>query len=300
MYPARFDYLKVDSFATASAAIVSAGAGARVLAGGQTLIPMLKLRLLKPELIIDLGGISGACDITVDQHGVVIGALARHAQIGQATALRDFPIICDCAMGIADTQVRNMGTIGGSVAEADPCSCWPALLVALDGEVALEGPEGVRAMKVRDLLADAYSPRLAHAELITRIALPRASLAGTGAFVAFKRTAPSYPTASCALQVTFDGDRIGSVCLGFGCLGLTPLAFDQANDMAVGRVTTEALIDDIAHAASEFVEPIEDNKGSEAYKRSLTRGLVIRAFAIVNARRARTATPDTHSYYGQV
>jgi carbon-monoxide dehydrogenase medium subunit len=298
MYPARFDYVKVDSFSSASATLLSAGAGAKVLAGGQTLIPMLKLRLLKPELIVDLGGISGASDITVDRLAIEIGALARHAEIGRSAALREFPIIGDCAMGIADMQVRNMGTIGGSVAEADPCSCWPALLVALDGEVLLEGPEGARAMKVRDLLADAYTPNLAEAELITRIAVRRASLAGSGAFVAFKRTAPSYPTASCALQVTFDGDRIGSVCLGFGCLGLTPLAFDQANDMATGRVATDTLINDIAQAASEFVEPIEDNKGSEAYKRSLARGLVIRAFEIVNARRAGTAVSETHSYYG--
>jgi aerobic carbon-monoxide dehydrogenase medium subunit len=129
MFPARFDYVKVDSFSSASATLLSAGAGAKVLAGGQTLIPMLKLRLLKPELIIDLGGISGASDIAVDERAIEIGALARHAEIGRSAALREFPIIGDCAMGIADTQVRNLGTIGGSVAEADPCSCWPALLV---------------------------------------------------------------------------------------------------------------------------------------------------------------------------
>jgi aerobic carbon-monoxide dehydrogenase medium subunit len=298
MYPARFDYLKVDSFVSATAALLRAGAGAKVLAGGQTLIPMLKLRLVKPELIIDLGGISGGSDVALDERAIEIGALARHAEIGRSAALREFPIIGDCALGIADTQVRNMGTIGGSLAEADPCSCWPALLVALDGEVLLEGPEGGRVMKVRDLLADAYTPNLAEAELITRVVLRRASLAGTGTFVAFKRAAPSYPTASCALQVTFDGDRIGRVCLGFGCLGLTPLAFDQANDMAAGRVVTENLVDDIAQAASEFVEPLEDNKGSEAYKRSLARGLVIRAFEIVNARRAGNMAPETHSYYG--
>jgi aerobic carbon-monoxide dehydrogenase medium subunit len=298
MYPARFEYMKVDSFASASTMLLSAGAAAKVLAGGQTLIPMLKLRLLKPKLIIDLGGISGAGDVKVGQNAIEIGALARHAEVGQSEKLREFPIIRDCALGIADTQVRNMGTIGGSMAEADPCSCWPALLVALDGEVLLEGPEGVRGMKVRDFLADAYSPRLGDAELITRIALPRASLAGTGAFLAFKRTAPSYPTASCALQLTFDGDRIRSVYLGFGCLGLTPLAFDQANDMAAGLVATQTLIEDIAEAASEFVEPIEDNKGSEAYKRSLARGLVIRAFEIVKARRAGSVVPETHSYYG--
>ena len=191
-----------------------------------------------------------------------------------------------------------MGTIGGSLAEADPCSCWPALLVALDGEVLLEGPDGRRGMKVRDLLADAYTPNLAEGELITRVAVSRASLGGIGAFVAFKRAAPAYPTASCALQVAFEDDRIACVRVGFGCLGLTPLAFDQANDMATGHPLTQALIDEIALAASEFVEPIDDNKGSEAYKRSLAQGLVIRAFQVVNARVEGTAVPETHSYYG--
>ena len=298
MYPARFAYLKADSFPAASAALTTGGAGAKVLAGGQTLIPMLKLRLLKPELIIDLGGITDADDIARNEQAIEIGALARHAQIGRSEALREFPIISDCALGIADAQVRNMGTIGGSLAEADPCSCWPALLVALDGEVLLEGPEGRRGMKVRDLLADAYTPNLAVGELITRVAVSRASLEGIGAFVAFKRAAPAYPTASCALQVAFEGDRIASVRVGLGCLGLTPLAFDQANAMATGRALTRALIHEIAHAVSEFVEPIEDNKGSEAYKRSLARGLVIRAFHIVSARREGTAVQETHSYYG--
>lgn len=298
MYPARFDYLKADTFAAASAALASGGAGAKVLAGGQTLIPMLKLRLLKPELIIDLGGIAGADDIALNEKAIEIGALARHAQIGQAEAVKEFPIIGDCALGIADTQVRNMGTIGGSLAEADPCSCWPALLVALDGEVLLEGPDGRRAMKVRDLLADAYTPNLAEGELITRVAVSRVSLEGTGAFVAFKRAAPAYPTASCALQVAFEDDRIACVRVGFGCLGLTPMAFDQANDMVAGRPLTKALVDEIAHAASEFVDPIDDNKGSEAYKRSLARGLVIRAFQVAKARWEGRAVPETHSYYG--
>ena len=298
MYPARFDYLKVGSFASASAALLSGGAGAKALAGGQTLIPMLKLRLLKPELIIDLGGIAGADDITVNEQAIEIGALARHAQVGQSEALQEFPIIGDCALGIADTQVRNMGTIGGSLAEADPCSCWPALLVTLDGEVWLEGPEGRRGMKVRDLLADAYTPNLADGELITRVAICRASLEGFGAFVAFKRAAPAYPTGSCALQVVFEDNRIDCVRVGFGCLGLTPLAFDQANDIAAGRALTQALVDEIAQAAFEFVEPIDDNKGSEAYKRSLARGLVIRAFQVVKARREGSVVPETHSYYG--
>jgi carbon-monoxide dehydrogenase medium subunit len=297
VYPARFNYLRTDSFADASVALLSGGAGAKALAGGQTLIPMLKLRLLKPELIIDLGGITNADDIAVGEGVIEIGALARHAQIGTFDGLKAFPIIGDCALGIADAQVRNMGTIGGSLAEADPCSCWPALLVALEAEVLIQGPQGERVLSVRDLLADAYTPDLAPGELITRIAISRAALSGTGAFVAFKRAAPAYPTGSCALQVAFDGDRIASARIGFGCLGLTPLAFDQANEIAAGKLLVDDLVEDIAQAASEFVEPIEDIKGSEAYKRSLARGLVIHAFKVVKARRERAVAPGTHTYY---
>jgi aerobic carbon-monoxide dehydrogenase medium subunit len=298
MYPSRFDYLKVDSFAAASAALLSGGAGAKLLAGGQTLIPMLKLRLLSPDLIIDLGGITGAEDIIASERAIEIAALARHAEVGKSKVLRRFPIISDCALGIADSQVRNMGTIGGSLAEADPCSCWPALLVALDGEVLLEGPAGRRAIGVRELLADAFAPNLGDGELITRVAISRESLDGVGAFVAFKRAAPAYPTASCALQVAFEGDRIGSIRMGFGCLALTPLAFDEASELAVGRVPTKSLINDVAQAAAEYVEPIDDNKGSAAYKRSLAAGLVIRAFEVVTARHNGTTGPATHSYYG--
>lgn len=299
MYPSRFDYVKAASFAEASAALLQGGDGAKVLAGGQTLIPMMKLRLLRPELIVDLGGIDDARDIVVDDDVIEIGALARHADIGNEFRAQNLcPIISDCALGIADAQVRNMGTIGGSLAEADPCSCWPALLVALDAAVLIEGPGGTRALRVRDLLRDAYTPDLAPGELITRIAVERAALAGIGAFVAFKRAAPAYPTASVALQIDYDGDRVAALRLGFGCLGLTPLAFDAAADIANGKTVTPALIADIAAAASTFVEPIDDAKGSEAYKRSLAAGLVTRAFNVVEARRTGAPAGETHQYYG--
>jgi CO/xanthine dehydrogenase FAD-binding subunit len=299
MYPSRFDYVKADSFAEASAALLQGGDGAKVLAGGQTLIPMMKLRLLRPELIVDLGGIGEARDIVVDDDVIEIGALARHADIGNEFRGQNlFPIISDCALGIADAQVRNFGTVGGSLAEADPCSCWPALLAALDAAVLVEGAAGTRALRVRDLLRDAYTPDLAPGELITRVAVERAALAGFGAFVAFKRAAPAYPTASVALQIDYDSDRIAALRLGFGCLGLTPLAFDEVADMACGKKVTPALIAEIADAAAAFVEPIEDAKGSEAYKRSLAAGLVTRAFNIVEARRVGSPAGETHQYYG--
>ena len=299
MYPSRFNYMKARSFAEASAALLEGGDGAKALAGGQTLIPMMKLRLIRPELVVDLGGIAEARDIVIDAEAVEIGALAKHADIGNTFGARGlFPIVADCALGIADVQVRSMGTIGGSLAEADPCSCWPALLVALDAAVLVEGPRGARALRIRELLRDAYAPDLTCGELITRIAIDRNSLAGIGAFVVFKRAAPAYPTASVALQIDYDGSRIKSLRVAFGCLGLTPLSFDAAGDLARGYSVTPGLVREIAQAAAEFVEPIEDAKGSEAYKRSLAAGILTRAFAIVEARRTGAPAGETHQYYG--
>lgn len=298
MYPAKFDYHRASSFADAAAALAEAGDDGKALAGGQTLIPMLKLRLLRPQLLVDLGGIREAREIGADGDVIEIGALARHAEIARSDLGRRYPILRDCALGIADVQVRNMGTIGGSLAEADPSSCWPALLVALDGAVLCENPEGERAQSVRDLLADAYTPALDAGELITRVAIERESLEGHGAFVAFKRCAPAYPTASCALQVRYEGDVVASVRMGFGCMGLTSLPYDEADVLAAGSPVTDALVERIGEAASAAVEPVEDAKGTAAYKRSLVRGLVRHAFAIVEARRQGRPHEETHRYYG--
>lgn len=297
MYPAPFRYERVKNFAEAAEAL-AADADAKAIAGGQTLIPMMKLRLLKPGLLIDLGGIAEARDMVLGDEIVEIGALARHGAIAKSELGSEFSILRDCGGGIADAQIRNMGTLGGSLAEADPCSCWPAVMVALDAEVLCEGPEGERVQGVRELLADAYTPALDPGELITRIAISREALEGIGTYVAFKRSAPAYPTASCAMQVAYDGERIRSLRMGFGCLGLTSLAFDQGHDIAEGRTVTEDLVAEVADAASAFVEPLADAKGTEEYKRALTRGLVTRAFTIIEARRLGQPVPETHQYYG--
>lgn len=298
MYPSNFRYHRATSFEEASAALLALGDNAKVMAGGQTLIPMMKLRLIKPSDLIDLAAISDAAAIAETGRTIAIGALARHAVIGASATAARYAILQDCALGIADAQIRNMGTIGGSLAGADPCSCWPALLVALDARVLCIGPSGRREQSVRTLLTDAYTPNLEPGELISEIVIDKASLADVGTFVAFKRCAPAYPTASCALSVAYDSDRVTKLRIGFGCVGLTPLALDQADDVARGRAVNRELIDEVATLASESVEPIEDNKGSVSYKRSLVRGLVRRAFANVERRRRGEPVTETHFYYG--
>ncbi len=297
MYPSNFRYHRAESFEQASRLLVELSEDAKVIAGGQTLIPMMKLRLLRPSDLIDLRPIAGADGISETSDAIEIGALARHDAVARSGIAARYPIIKDCAAGIADAQVRNMGTIGGSLAEADPNSCWPALLVALDAHVECVGLVGTREQSVRDLLADAYTPNLEHGELITRVIIDRAALEGAGTFVAFKRCAPAYPTASCALTIRYDGAAMQSAQMGFGCLGLTPLALD-ATDIVRGKSVSPELVRDLAETAAEFVEPLTDNKGTEAYKRTLLKGLIRRAFDNVERRRRGEVVTETHFYYG--
>ncbi|MBM3559926.1 MAG: carbon monoxide dehydrogenase, partial [Alphaproteobacteria bacterium] len=236
--------------------------------------------------------------ITQEASCVRIGALITHAALAASPFAREHRAFADCGSGIADAQVRNLGTLGGSLAEADPSSCWPVLMVALDARVRCLGPDGERLQPVRSLLKDAYTPDLAAAEVITEIEIPRIALQGDGVFVAFKRAAPAYPSASCALQVVIEGDEVRSVRLALGCVALKALPVDGAAGLLQGRPLTTERIDALAELAAGASEPVADNKGSEAYKRSLIRGLVRRAFAIVQARRAGHAHEPTHAYYG--
>lgn len=298
MYPAPFTYERPRTLLEAAQILARLGPDAKVLAGGQTLIPMMKLRLVKPQVIVDIGHIDEARGLSLTGTQLEIGALTTHATVANSPEAERFPILRDCAGGIADAQVRSMGTIAGSLAEADPSSCWPTLLTALDASVHCISVQGERVQPVRTLLRDAYAPALAPSELIYKVVIDTACLAGSGAFVAFKRAAAAYPTASCALQLQLQGDTIASARMALGCVGLTPLAVDVTS-IAAGQPVTPALVDKVATYAAMSCDPLADNKGTAEYKRALVQGLVRRAFRIVASRLAGHADlSPTHTYYG--
>ena len=298
MYPAPFEWHRASSFKEASDALLALGPDAKLIAGGQTLIPMMKLRLLKPTDLVDISRVPSAADIEVTDEELRVGAMARHYAVGTSPVVRPYPLLRDCALGIADPQVRNMGTIGGGLAEADPSGCWPTLLIGLDAEALCVSGNGERLVKVRDLLVDAYSPALEPGEIIAQIRIPRASLSPTSAYVAFKRSAPAYPTASCALSIVFEGDVIAYLRLGVGCAALVPYSPPGVEESVSGERLTPSLIDQIADYAAEVAEPFNDNRGSAEYKRTLVSALVRRAFSIVEQRRAGPGKFKTHTYYG--
>ena len=298
MYPAPFEWHRASSFKDASDTLLALGPDAKLIAGGQTLIPMMKLRLLRPVDLVDISRVSSAAEIEVMNEELRIGAMARHYAVGISPAANHYPLLRDCALGIADPQVRNMGTIGGGLAEADPSGCWPTLLIGLDAEALCVGSGGERLVKVRDLLVDAYSPALKSGEIIAQIRIPRASLSSTSAYVAFKRSAPAYPTGSCALSIVFEGDAIASLRLGIGCAALVPYSPSGVEESVSGERLTSSLINQIADYAAEVAEPFDDNRGSAEYKRTLVSALVKRAFSIVEQRRAGPGKFTTHTYYG--
>lgn len=298
MYPAPFGYRRASSLREATQLLASLGPDAKVLAGGQTLIPMMKLRLIKPTEIVDISRIAEARGIHRSARALEIGALTTHQDVVASPDARQFSILTDCAGGIADAQIRSLGTIAGSLAEADPSSCWPVVLTALDASVQCVLPQGERVQRVRELLKDAYSPSLAPAELIGKVIIDLDVLSGVGCFVAFKRAAAAYPTASCALQLQLRGDTISVARLALGCVGLTQIVVDVSAATA-GRELSSALGDTVGELAAAQCEPLSDNRGSADYKRGLVRGLVRRAFRIAGNRAAGLPeTYATHTYYG--
>ncbi len=262
------------------------GEEARVLAGGQSLIPLMKLRFANPQHLIDLNFVRGISYIKQEKGALRFGPLTRHAEIEHAVTAAKIPIVHDCAAGIADVQVRNRGTIGGSIAEADPSGDWATVLMTLDTSVQCVGPNGERSVPLREFITDAYTTVLAKDELVSEIVVKLPEKNSGGAYVAFKRTAPVYPTASAAVQLTMDGDICKHVAIAMGCVGLIPIRPTDAEAALRGERLSEAAINRAVEAARVASDPQPDMRGSAEYKRFLVGSLLKRAIDIA-ARRAK-------------
>src|SRR5689334_21776745 len=196
MYPRPFQYHRAGSLKEATKILSQLGEGAKLLAGGQSLIPLMKLRFANPQHLVDLNFVPRSSYIRKKDDALHFGALTRHAEIEKSSVAAKIPIIHDCAAGIADVQVRNRGTIGGSLAEADPSGDWAVVLMTLSTEVACLGTSGARTLPLNGFIKDAYTSALAHDEILSEVTVKMPAKGSGGAYVAFKRSAPVYPTAS--------------------------------------------------------------------------------------------------------
>ena len=297
MYPRPFRYHRAQSLQAASAMLADLGAEAKVLAGGQSLIPLMKLRFSSPAHLVDIGFIP-SLSYSKRQNGAWrLGAMTRHAQVESSDIASTIPIVHDCAAGIADVQVRNLGTIGGSLAEADPTGDWAPVLLALGASVLVSGRSGERTLAIADLIRDAFTTSLAADELVREIVVPNLPANSGGAYLAYKRCAPVYASAGVAVQLTM---RDKSVCsqarIVLGAVGLTPIAVQQAEAILNGKEIREKEIEQAAEAAAAAADPQDDMRGTADYKRHLVRALTRQALQAA-LRRSRGERVELSHHY---
>jgi len=272
------------------------GDDAKLLAGGQSLIPLMKLRFANPSHLVDLNFIPGASYIKEEGGSVRFGALTRHAEIEKSGAAARVPILHDCAAGIADTQIRNRGTIGGSLAEADPSGDWAAVLLTQKTEVRCLSPRGERTLPLAGFISDAYTTLLEHDELVTEVVVKRPEKGSGGAYLAFKRSAPVYPTASAAVHLLLEGDICKDAAIVLGCVGLVPVKATAAEGALRGSKIDDKAVTAAMEAVRAAVDPQPDMRGSAEYKRTLAGTLVKRAIEVA-ARRARGEQVEVSHIY---
>jgi carbon-monoxide dehydrogenase medium subunit len=286
MFPADFEYVVPRSVDEAVAMLIHYGDDAKILAGGQSLIPMMKLRIATPRVLIDVNGIAELSGLRRDGDRLLMGALCRHADVAASPLVREhLPLMHDAAQLTADVQVRNRGTVAGSLAHADPAGDWPAALLALDTHVTIAGPDGTRELPLAAFILDAYATQLGASEIITQVAVTIPSGRSGGAYAKFERRAGDFAVASAGVQLTLDeAGRCAAVAISLGAVGPAPFRARSAEEMLTGQTPTDAVVADAARGVSEAANPFEDTRGSVAYKRHLAGVLFRRAFAAALAR----------------
>jgi carbon-monoxide dehydrogenase medium subunit len=296
MYPRPFHYHRASSLTEAALMLGQLGESAKLLAGGQSLLPLLKLRFASPEHLVDLNFIAGTSFIREDGDALRFGAMTRHAEIEHSPLAHKIPLLHDCAAGIADVQIRNRGTIGGSLAEADPSGDWGNALLTLDTTIHCLGPNGRRTIALKDFVKDAYTTALAHDELVGEVEVKMPPKGSGGAYVAFKRSAPVYPSASVAVQLTVEGDVCREAAITLGCVGLTAVRAGEAEAELRGKVVNEKTMAAAAEAARAAGDPQPDMRGSAEYKRQLVVALCKRALRIAVRRAGGERVEGAHLY----
>ncbi len=272
------------------------GDDAKLLAGGQSLIPLMKLRFANPSHLVDLNFVPGNTYVKEQNGAWCFGALTRHSEIAKFSRADSFPIIHDCAAGIADVQVRNRGTIGGSLAEADPSGDWATVLSTQETELRCLSPRGERTIPFEKFITDAYTTVLEHDELVREVVVKVPEKGSGGAYLAFKRSAPVYPTASAAVQLTLEGDVCKNAAIALGCVGLVPVRATEAESALRGHNIDGKVIRTAMEAAHQAADPQPDMRGSAEYKRSLVAALVKRAIEAAVARARGKHVEVSHIY----
>jgi len=281
MIPPSFEYLRPKTVPEAVAMLEQHGAEAKILSGGQSLIPMMKLRLARPGFLIDINRIAGLSYVKEEGGYLKIGGLTREAELEASPLVRTkYPILFDTAHVIADPQVRNMATVGGNLAHGDPANDHPATMMALGAQVVATGPKGERVISIENFFLSLFSTALQQEEILTEIRIPVPPARSGGAYFKLERKVGDFATAAVAAQLTLDEKgTCQKVGMGLTNVGPTPVKARKAEEFLRGKKLDEANIKQAAQLAADESTPSSDLRGPVEYKKGLVKELTKRALS---------------------
>ena len=277
MFPGAFDYRSPASLDEALSLISDHGDSAKLMAGGQSLIPLLKLRFSQPELIIDIGRLKGMSGVTQSGEWLRIGALTKHVDLERSHDLGGgWAIIPEAAHWIADPLVRNQGTIGGSICHADPAGDWGAIMLALDADLVARSTKGERVIHAMDFFQGPFTTALRADEILTEVRVRSSNRPRAGVYNKLERKVGDFATVAVAVQVELDGRKVANAGIGLTSVGPKNIKATAAEKAIEGQEPTDAVIKETARLAAEAAEPKSDVRGSAEFKKDIVRVFVQR------------------------
>lgn len=278
MIPGEFEYFSPSTLQEAVALLQEYGDEAKVLAGGQSLIPAMRFRLALPEVLIDINNISDLEYVRESNGHLAIGAMTRESDLEESDLVQQkFSLLADATRVIADPIVRNRATVGGNLAHADPANDHPAVMLAYNAEMIALGPNGTRSILVDDFFVDLFENALSDDEILTEIRIPTPGANTGGAYIKVERKVGDYAISAVAVQLTMTGDRCTAARIGLTNVSPVPMRAKGAEAALVGNVVTDDVLEAAGQAAAAECDPSPDLRGSVAYKRDLTRVITKRA-----------------------
>jgi carbon-monoxide dehydrogenase medium subunit len=286
MIPPQFDYVRPGSLEEALAILRDRPGEAKVLSGGFSLLPLLKFRLAQPELLVDLRDVPGLDDIVETRDELRIGGRATHRAILESRATDNHWMIREAAAGIGDPQIRNWGTIGGSVAHADPSADWPAVLLATRASIVVRSADGERTLPARGFFLDPFETQIEPHEILTEIRIPLPPPGSAGTYQKLERRAGDFSTVGVGVRLTISGGIIQQAGIGITAVAPAAFAAEDAEAELVGNAPTEEILRAAARAAAAQSEPVADSHGPADYKRAMVAEMTMRALRIAAERAA--------------
>jgi carbon-monoxide dehydrogenase medium subunit len=278
MIPDNFDYFSPTTLSEAVELLQKHGEEAKVLAGGHSLIPLMKLRLASPKYLVDINGIEGLEYISESEGFLRIGALTRYDNVANSDIVKTrYPLLAEAASHIGDPLVRNMGTIGGNVCHSDPANDLPAAMLALEATMVATGPSGVRSIRAEDFFVDTFQTDLKPGEILTEIRIPLFPPKTGGSYQKLEKRVGDFPIVGVATQVSLSNkDDFTRVGIGLTAVGPKAIKSRKAEEFLRGRKANDSSIKEASEIAASETSPTSDMRGPADYKKDMVRVLTIR------------------------